>query len=105
MRHFLVHTTVALPDHDDPELAALRIAEVERAHQLQQDGVIVALWREAGRLASYGIWRGGSAEEVRAHIASLPMHRYMTLSITELHRHPNAVSAFPFADKESVQGE
>ncbi len=91
-----MHTVATLPDVDDPELAALRRAEVERAHELQSDGTLVALWREAGRLASFGIWRGSDAEHVRSLVASLPLHRYMTVSITELHRHPNALMAFPF---------
>jgi muconolactone D-isomerase len=98
----LVHTVATLPEGDDPELAALRRAEVERAHELQSDGTLVALWREAGRLASFGIWRGTDVEHVRALVASLPLHRYMTVSITELHRHPNAISAFPFDDPDAA---
>ena len=98
MRHFLVHTVAALPEGDHPELEALRRGEVERAHELQRDGTVVALWREAGRLASFGIWRGVDAGDVRAQISSLPLHRYMTVTITELHRHPNSLDPFPFGE-------
>lgn len=99
MRHFLVHTVVTLPEGDDPNLAALRCKEVERSHKLQRDGTLVALWREAGRLAAFGIWRGVDHEGVRAQIASLPLHRYMSVTITELHHHPNALDSFPFDDR------
>jgi muconolactone D-isomerase len=98
VRHFLVHTVATLPEGDDPELEALRRAEMARAHELQSDGTLVALWREAGRLASFGIWRGRDAEEVRALVASLPLHRYMAVTVTELHRHPNALASFPFGE-------
>lgn len=102
MRHFLVHTVATLPEGEDPDLEALRRAEVERAHELQLDGTLVALWREAGRLASWGIWRGDDADHVSTLVASLPLHRYMTVSVTELHRHPNAIDPFPFDGPERV---
>ena len=96
VRHFLVHTVVTLPDGDDAGLAALRRDEVKRAHELQREVTLVALWREAGRLASYGIWRADDLDDSRARVASLPMHRYMTVTISELHQHPNALDPFPF---------
>lgn len=89
---------MSLPENEDAGLAELRSAEVERAGVLQRDGTLVALWREAGRLASFGMWRGEDVEAVRSAVASLPMHRYMTVTITELHRHPNAIDPFPFED-------
>lgn len=98
MPHFLVHTIVSLPESDDAELAELRQAEVVRAHQLQRDGTLVALWREVGRVASYGIWRGNDVDDVRSQVASLPMHAYMTVTIAEVQQHPNALVPFPFGD-------
>jgi muconolactone D-isomerase len=103
VRHFLVHTIVTLPDGDAAALAELRVAETVRAEQLQRDGSLVAIWREAGRLASFGIWRGNDPEFVRSLVASLPMYRYMTVSITELHRHPNSLHAFPFTDPKEAE--
>lgn len=96
MRHFLVHTVVTLPEADASEIAALREKEVGRAHELQREGALVALWRESGRLASFGVWRGKDEDDVRAQLATLPFRRYMTVTITEVERHPNALHAFPF---------
>ena len=102
MRYFLVHTVVTLPAHKADEIAPLRAEEVARAHDLQREGTLVALWREAGRLASFGVWRGSDEEDVRAQLATLPMRGYMNVTITELESHPNALHAFPFTVEEQT---
>ncbi|MER3388688.1 MAG: muconolactone Delta-isomerase family protein [Microcella sp.] len=98
MRHFLVHTTVTPPQLDDDAMDALREQEIARAQELQRAGVLVVLWRESGRLASFGLWRGRDEGEVRDHLDTLPFRRYMSVELTEVERHPNALQPFPFDD-------
>lgn len=94
MRHFLVHTIADLPEGED--LTELREAEVRRSHELQRDGILVALWREVGRLASFGIWRGVDEDDVTAQVASLPLRRFMTVTIAEITEHPISLRPFAF---------
>ena len=97
MPYFLVHTVVTIPEGEsDRELVWLRAAEVSRAQELQDTGILAALWREAGRLASYGLWHVSDATQLRQLVATLPMYRYMTVELIELEPHPNAVGTFPF---------
>ena len=96
MPYFLVHAVTCLPHTEESELQTLRIAEAEQADELQRAGALVALWREAGRLAAYGIWCGDDEDNVRALVATLPLYQYMTISVAELHPHPNARHPFPF---------
>lgn len=96
MAFFLVHTVVAPPDWSESELDALRDKERVVAQRLQQDGVILSLWRETGQLAAYGVWQGKNKEAVEASVELLPFRRFMSVKIVELSRHPYAVSPFPF---------
>lgn len=97
MPFFLVHTVVTLPSTElHPELERRRQEEVVRAHELQESGDLVALWRESGRLASFGIWSAAGRAELDALLASLPMRRHMQVEVTAIEPHPNAVRAFPF---------
>lgn len=91
-----MHTIASLPSVETPELDALRGAEVNLARELQREGTLVALWRESGRLASFGIWRGSDADDVHSQVATLPLFHYMTVTVTEIERHPNAHGSFPF---------
>jgi muconolactone D-isomerase len=96
MAFFLVHTVVTPPDWSESELDALRDKERVVAQGLQQDGAILALWRETGQLAAYGIWQGDTREAVEASVGLLPFRRFMSVKIVELSRHPYAVGSFPF---------
>ena len=89
-----MHTVAELPEGED--LTALREAEVRRSHELQRAGILVALWREAGRLASFGIWRGEDEDDVTAQVGSLPLRRYMTMTIAEITEHPISLRPFAF---------
>jgi muconolactone delta-isomerase len=96
MAFFLVHTAVTPPDWNQGELDALQDKERLVADELQQNGVLVALWRETGQLAAYGIWHGHDRQAVEASVALLPFRGFMTVEITELSNHPYAVNSFPF---------
>lgn len=95
---FLAHIRVAPPDWSAEDLNALREKEKAVAQALQREGVLVALWREAGQLGSYSIWKGEDLDDVCRHFARLPFHPYMAGDFAEITRHPNALAAFPFTD-------
>lgn len=99
MRVFLVHTVVEVSATiGDDELSALRTAETVQARALQERGVIRELWRQSGQTASFGIWCAEDEAALRSAIASLPMSRFMAVTISEIEVHPNAVQAFRFAN-------
>lgn len=87
---YLVHVTIDLPDDfDDGRSAALINAERERGSELVRSGHIRDIWRVDGAgLRNVGIWRAGNLADLNAQIASLPLFKWMTFSVTALHPHP-----------------
>jgi muconolactone delta-isomerase len=89
MALFLVHISVALPDNLDDEVRTCLVQdELARGRQLIEDGMLVSIWRTVGRFANVGIWNASGHEQLHAAITSLPMWRYMTVTVTALSSHP-----------------
>ncbi len=97
MAFFLVHLVVTPPKWDGVTLQALREKEKAVAIELQEEGALVALWREAGRLASYSVWMADTLDGVRSHLERLPFYPHMEVELTEIVKHPNAIDPFPFS--------
>ena len=93
-RNFLVHTVVPQPE-ELRGLDNLKIRERSRAHDLQRIGTLRFLWREKGRLASFGLWTAESEELVWRDLMSLPAFPFMEASVSEIEPHPNALHQFP----------
>jgi muconolactone delta-isomerase len=54
---YLVHLRFSdPPGASQSELDALRKRETTRAHELQQGGTLIGLWREPGQRASWAMW-------------------------------------------------
>jgi muconolactone D-isomerase len=86
---FLVQLETTLPPElPDDERAALLAAEAERGRELRRDGVIASIWRLPGRLANVGIWEVAAPDELHDAVTSLPLWRWMTVTVTPLARHP-----------------
>lgn len=86
---FLVQLETTLP----PELPAserelLLAAESARGRELVADGTISRIWRLPGRLANVGIWSTPDSESLRDALTSLPLWRWMTVTVTPLATHP-----------------
>ena len=91
MREFLVEIVTRIPEGTDPdEVNRRRAAEAVRARELAADGHLARLWRPVGELRSVGIWRAADESELHAQVlGSLPLHPWMTVTVTPLESHPN----------------
>ena len=91
---FLVHMEVRLPADGDPaEQARLTENESARARVLAAEGIIKRLWRIPGRRANWGLWESADATSLHEAIASLPLYRWLDVTVHQLARHPNDPAA------------
>ena len=82
---------VTLPaDLDEARRSQLLATELERGNALAEAGVLRAIWRVPGRLASRAIWSAADATELHDALVSLPLWPYMDIAVTPLARHPVA---------------
>lgn len=90
---FLVRSENKLP-LDTPEHVQqqLRTEERQRAQELRDAGVLRRLWRVPGRNAAVGLYEAADATELHAALASLPMWKWMDISIEPLATHPQEMS-------------
>jgi muconolactone D-isomerase len=71
------------------ERARLVNAEGVRARELAAAGILLRLWRVAGRRANVGIWRARTTAELHDALASLPLFPYLDIEVIPLSGHPN----------------
>ena len=94
---FMVRIEVQVPgEWSEAQVKTAYAAEVERAHELMQAGIILRLWRVAGTRANFGLWEADSLEELHSAISSLPLFPYLEPTITPLIEHP---SIGPYKEK------
>jgi muconolactone D-isomerase len=86
---FLVRTENLLPpDTPDDTRDQLRNAERERAQQLRDAGILKRLWRVPGRNATVGLYEADDPAALHDALASLPMWKWMDISVEALATHP-----------------
>ncbi len=86
---FLVYTENRLPADTDPDrVVGLREAEVTRAQELRDAGVLRRLWRIPGRWATVGLYEADDATSLHEALASLPMWRHTEVRVEPLATHP-----------------
>ncbi|MFI7617578.1 muconolactone Delta-isomerase family protein [Nonomuraea terrae] len=86
---FLVRTENLMPaDTPDDTRERLRRAERERAMQLREAGILKRLWRVPGRNATIGLYEADDATALHEALASLPMWKWMDVSVEPLATHP-----------------
>jgi muconolactone D-isomerase len=79
MREFLVEITTTVPEGTSKdEVDRRRAAEAVRARELAGTGNLARLWRPVGEQELH--------EKV---LGTLPLHPWMTLTVTALESHPN----------------
>ena len=85
---FLVQIQVNFPpDMPAEQLADVIAREEARGWELKNAGTIVRVWRIPGRRANVGIWRGETADDIHAAIASLPAFPWTDVHVTALATH------------------
>ena len=87
---FLVHMAVApsIEGGDEAE-KVLRRQEAARARELSEQGVLLRLWRMPGRRENWGIWKADDCDQLHDALASLPLFKYLTITVHPLASHPN----------------
>lgn len=86
---FLVRTENRLPaGTPDEERDKLRKAERERAQELRDAGILKRLWRIPGRNATVGLYEVGDPAELHDALTSLPMWKWLEVSVEALATHP-----------------
>lgn len=87
---FLVHIINQAPASlKGEELQELAQAENARARELADQGILIKLWRIAGKRENVGIWRANDGNKLHAALLSLPFFPYLQIEITALAEHPN----------------
>lgn len=87
---FLVHMEVAaLIEGGNGAEKMLREQEAARARALSEDGILLRLWRVPGRRENWGIWRADNCDQLHDALASLPLFKYLTITVHPLASHPN----------------
>jgi muconolactone D-isomerase len=86
---FLVRAENRLPaDTPAEERDRLRAGERARAEELRAAGVLKRLWRVPGRNATIGLYEADDPAALHDAIASLPMWRWMDVTVEALATHP-----------------
>ena len=90
---FLTTLTTNVPDGTaDATVEDTRAREALRAAELAEQGHLLRLWRppvEPGAWRTLGLWRAASETELKGILATLPLHKWMTVEIIPLNPHPN----------------
>jgi muconolactone D-isomerase len=53
-----------------------------------QRGVLRRIFRIVGQQASFSLWEADTLEELHAVLESLPLYRFMAITVTPIMRHP-----------------
>jgi muconolactone D-isomerase len=86
---FLLDIEVRLPSGmPEAEVAELITAERRRGRELIAADAIRHIWRVPGALRNVSVWAATDATELHELVTSLPLHRYSTVRVTPLARHP-----------------
>jgi muconolactone D-isomerase len=86
---FLVHMVVAHIEGGAEAEKVLRDKEAARSRELAESGVLLRLWRVPGRRENWGIWKADDADQLHDALSSLPLLRYLTITVHPLAAHPN----------------
>lgn len=78
-------------DMDEAERAGLVKREADVAKELQAAGKMVHLWRVSGRPANVSIWDVADNQEFHDCVMSLPLFKYLTITVIPLNKHPSSI--------------
>jgi muconolactone D-isomerase len=102
MMDFLVHMEVACIEGGDEIERQLREEEAARSRKLAKEGILLRLWRVPGRRENWGIWSAEDADRLHDALSSLPLFRYLKITVHPLASHPNDPMRLDRASEVSV---
>lgn len=90
---FMVQMKVNPPTHlAKEEFENIKVAEKNRALEIQRQGKWPHLWRVTGKYSNVSVFDVESNQELHDLLSSLPLFAYMDIDITPLNNHPSALS-------------
>lgn len=89
---FLTRMDVNFPSHlGSEEIHDLQHREQGYSRGLQEDGRLTDIWRVVGEYANYSVFDVASNDELHGILSGFPMYSYMSIKVTPLAQHPNAI--------------
>lgn len=89
---YVVEMDVNIPESWGEEKVADYITREKACSQgHQQSGKWVYLWRVAGKYSNISVLDVEGPDELHSIISSLPLFPYMTIKVTSICKHPNAL--------------
>ena len=89
---FLARMDVTFPETMTDEVKAEFTArEKEYSGNLQRTGKMRDIWRVVGEYANYSVYDVADNDELHAILSGFPMYPYMSIKVTPLAQHPNAI--------------
>lgn len=89
---YVVEMDVHIPESwDEDKKKSFMEREKETSQEWQQSGKWKYLWRVAGRYSNISVLEVESPEELHEILSSLPLFPYMTLKVTSICKHSNAL--------------
>ncbi len=70
------------------EREALRVLERQRAGELRSAGILLRLWRVPGTRDAIGLYRTDDATQLHDVLSSLPMFKWLSITVEPLATHP-----------------
>ncbi|MFF0952942.1 muconolactone Delta-isomerase [Rhizobium leguminosarum] len=90
---FQVRMDVSIPrDLASEETADIIAKERAYSQELQRSGKWRHIWRIVGEYANYSIFDVRDNDELHQILSSLPLFKFMTITVTPLVRHPSSIS-------------
>jgi muconolactone D-isomerase len=90
---FLTDMVTEVPDGvDEATVEDTRKREARRAAELTASGHLHRLWKpplKPGEWRTLGLFSADSKEQLQEILVSLPLHVWMTITVTPLTAHPN----------------
>ena len=72
----------------------IQAQEKEYSADLQNRGIMKAIWRVVGEYANYSVYDVDDHDELQSIFQGFPMFKYMDVKVTPLAKHPNALSYY-----------
>lgn len=92
---FLARMDVNFPTDMDPEVMAdFQAQEKAYSADLQERGIMKAIWRVVGEYANYSVYDVNDHDELHSIFAGFPMFVYMDVKVIPLAKHPNALDYY-----------
>lgn len=89
---YVVEMDVNIPETwSEEKLADYITRERETSQKWQSTGKWKHLWRVAGRFSNISVLEVEGPDELHQIISSLPLFPYMTIKVTSVCLHPNAI--------------